>query len=281
MHVIFISKNTIIFKLLCLGLCLAIVATCCCFFHILNGFTSVSCSAKTASGNPVQKGYIGKLAIIIDDFGQDRNGVKEMMEIKRHLTFAVMPFLDYSVSDARTAHEKGFEVIVHLPMEADAGKPEWVGPRPIISSMSDIEVQNLVSDAFANIPFSVGANIHMGTKISRDERIMSDILGVVRAKSKYFVDSLTTADTVAKKVASKKAVKFYERDIFIDGKNTTGRYVKEQLMKAKNLAIKTGKAIAIGHVGSEGGRVTAEAIRELLPEFDKSRVQLVFVSELR
>ncbi len=34
-----------------------------------------------------------RLAIIIDDFGSSGDGVKEMMSIDRHLTFAVMPFL--------------------------------------------------------------------------------------------------------------------------------------------------------------------------------------------
>lgn len=57
-----------------------------------------------------------KLAIIIDDFGLDRNGVQEIMTLNRHLTFAVMPLLRYSKHDAATARTKGYEVIVHLPI---------------------------------------------------------------------------------------------------------------------------------------------------------------------
>ena len=57
----------------------------------------------------------GKLAIIIDDFGSSKKGVVEMMAINEHLTFAIMPFLENSRNDAVTAHEKGFEVIAHLP----------------------------------------------------------------------------------------------------------------------------------------------------------------------
>src|SRR5690348_7506474 len=54
----------------------------------------------------------GRLAIIIDDFGQNREGVKEMMSIPVHLTFAIMPFLTFTQSDAHTAYEKGYEIIV-------------------------------------------------------------------------------------------------------------------------------------------------------------------------
>jgi polysaccharide deacetylase 2 family uncharacterized protein YibQ len=33
-------------------------------------------------------------------------------------------------------------------------------------------------------------------------------------------------------------------------------------------------------VGQEGGKVTAEAIKEMLPEFKRRNIELVFVSEL-
>ena len=49
----------------------------------------------------------GKLAIVIDDFGSSRLGVNEMMSIKEHLTFAVMPFLDNTLEDAEIAHGNG------------------------------------------------------------------------------------------------------------------------------------------------------------------------------
>jgi len=132
-----------------------------------------------------------KLAIVIDDFGSDRNGVKEMMSINRHLTFAVMPFLPYSQSDAKEALEKGFEIIVHLPMEPVKGKISWLGPRPILSTSTDNEVFQITSEAFSDVPGAVGANIHMGSKISADERIMSDILDIIKEKGVYFLDSKT------------------------------------------------------------------------------------------
>lgn len=221
----------------------------------------------------------GKLAIIIDDFGQSRDGIKEMMAIDRHLTFAVIPFLEYSQSDAISAHEKGYEVIVHLPMEPNHGKLSWLGPRPILTGMKGEDVKQIVTDSFENIPYAVGANIHMGSKASGEENIVSGILDAIKEKGLYFVDSRTADYPIAKKIADSKGVLCYERNIFLDGQMPKS-YIKKQLHKAGDIALKNGKAVAIGHVGIEGGKATAEAISEILPEFDQRKIQLVFVSEL-
>lgn len=222
----------------------------------------------------------GKLAIVIDDFGQNREGVSEMMSINRHMTFAIMPFLTFSHKDAENAHERGYEVIVHLPLESYSGKLSWVGPRPILTTMSDNEVQQIVLDAFEDIPYASGANIHMGAKADDDERIMGDILDVIKNKNVYFVDSRTGRRPVGKKIADTKGIVSYNRDVFLDGKGKTKSYVKEQLRKAGEMALKNGKAIAVGHVGTEGGKMTAAAISEMLEEFDRSKIDLVYVSEL-
>lgn len=221
----------------------------------------------------------GKLAIIIDDFGQNRAGVKEMMTIDRHLTFAVMPFLTFTQSDAETAHKNGYEVIVHLPMESYNGKLSWVGPKPILSVLSDQEIQSLVIESFNSVPYAVGANIHMGAKAGDDERVMSDVLDVINVKNVYFVDSRASRHPVSKKIADEKGILCYDRDVFIDG-NKSRDYILKALKKAGDLSLKKGYAVAIGHVGTEGGKVTASAIKEMLPYFDSNNIQLVYVSEI-
>jgi|GEM_PF-336453 len=239
---------------------------------------------KYLTGNYEDAGSIskiegGKLAIIIDDFGSGRDGVKEMMSINRHLTFAVMPFLDYSHSDAEKAHEKGFEVIVHLPMEAYHGKMSWLGPEPILSGMDTDKVKDIAERSFDDVPYAVGSNIHMGSKASGNEDIAHAILGVVRNRGMYFVDSRTTYHPVFMKISSEMGVVCFERDVFLDGHQPKS-FIKKRLAEAGEIALKRGQAVAIGHVGTEGGKVTAAAISEMLPEFDEKGIQLVFVSEL-
>lgn len=222
----------------------------------------------------------GKLAIIIDDFGSGRQGVAQMMAIERHMTFAVLPFLEYSSIDAAAAHEKGFEVIAHLPLEANYGKMSWLGPNPIMSGMKSDEVRKIVKESIEDIPYAVGANIHMGSKASNEESIVSAMLDVIKEKNLYFVDSRTANHPIGMKISSEKDVLCFDRNVFLDGQQPKSFIIK-RLNEAGNIALRKGYAVAIGHVGIEGGVVTAEAISEMLPEFDKKNIQLVFVSELR
>jgi len=220
-----------------------------------------------------------KLAIIIDDFGESRAGVKEMMEINKPLTFAIMPFLTHSTEDAEEAFKKQHEVIIHLSMEPQVGKASWLGPRPIMATTSDELITKIVTDAYENIPHAVGVNIHMGSKASASEVVMNSVLNVVGAHKSYFVDSKTSSKRIPYKLASEKGIPCFENNVFLDSTQSKEK-VKSQLRKAVNYALLDKKAVAIGHVGAEGGKITAQAIIEMLPMFEENNVELVYISDL-
>ncbi len=220
-----------------------------------------------------------RLAIIIDDFGQSREGVKEMLTIDRHLTMAVMPFCEFTRQDAEAAHQKGYEVIVHLPMEPMHGAPSWLGKNPILCSLDSVKISSITHMALEDVPYATGANVHMGSRASADERVMRSVMQEVAGKGFFFVDSRTGEKSVIRAVADEFKVPFLERNVFLDGQRPKS-YIVEQLKKAQEIAMRTGYAVAIGHVGVEGGKPTAEAIASMLDEFDRNGVELVFVSEL-
>ena len=119
----------------------------------------------------------------------------------------------------------------------------------------------------------------MGSKASSEEGIVSAILDVIKEKNLYFVDSRTADHPIGKKISDEQGVLCYDRDVFLDGQQPKSFIIK-RLREAGNVAIKRGYAVAIGHVGIEGGKVTAEAISEMLSEFNEKGIRLVFVSEL-
>ena len=51
-----------------------------------------------------------KVAIVIDDFGNNMKGTKEILSLPATLTVAVMPFLSTTKEDAELAHKIGHEV---------------------------------------------------------------------------------------------------------------------------------------------------------------------------
>jgi polysaccharide deacetylase 2 family uncharacterized protein YibQ len=245
------------------------------------GYAATVYGGTLAAAGPADPGppADARLAIIIDDFGQGREGVRQMMAIDRHLTFAVMPFSEYTRQDADDGHAKGYEIIVHLPMEPMRGPLEWVGKNPILCSQDSDKITSIARMALADVPHAVGANVHMGSKASADERVMRCILQEVRASGFFFVDSRTGQKSVIGDVARELGVPCLARNVFLDGHRPES-YIVGQLRQAEEIALKNGYAVAIGHVGSEGGKPTAAAISSMLDEFDEKGVRLVFVSEL-
>lgn len=72
---------------------------------------------------PIQaNAHTNKVAIVIDDFGNNMKGTDKMLSLPIPLTVAVMPFLPSTKQDAIGAHKKGHEVIIHMPMEPIRGK---------------------------------------------------------------------------------------------------------------------------------------------------------------
>lgn len=221
----------------------------------------------------------GKLAIVIDDFGYNGEGTDKMLALPVPFTAAVMPFSQYSVENAKKAVEAGKEVIIHMPMEALTGKPEWVGDKGVFRKMTDEEIKAVVEEAYSILPDAVGMNNHMGSAIMEDTRCLGVVLDILKKENGFFIDSVTTAKSQGRALAEEKGVPFFARSVFLDGTNDV-ETVKENLRKAGKIALRDGKALAIGHVGPEGGEVTQKAIEDLIPELEKEGITFVAAGDL-
>ncbi len=222
-----------------------------------------------------------RLALVIDDFGSSRDGVEEMLSLDIPFTAAVMPFLEYSAADARRAYEAGKEVIVHLPMQAhEKDNPAWLGPNPIRITSDTETVQGIVADAMKEIPYAVGANVHMGTECSENPEIVEAVMETLKQGGYFFVDSVTTPHSVCEAVASDLQMHFAQRNVFLEAGNEGKEFAADQLRRAGELALEHSYALAIGHVGPEGGSSTAEAIREVKDELLAQGIEFVYVSQI-
>ncbi|ANS73891.1 hypothetical protein AWM70_04315 [Paenibacillus yonginensis] len=217
-----------------------------------------------------------KLAIVIDDLGNDMDGTQEIMNMPIKLTVAVMPFMRTTERDARMAHERGFDVLVHLPMEPNHGKPEWLGPGAIMSSLSDSEVRTRVEQAIDNVPYAVGINNHMGSKITADPRIMSIVLDVCRERGLFFLDSRTNYKTVVGKLCKEKGMPDIGNQFFLDDQYNQ-QHISKQMGKVMNWMRDHDSCIIIGHVGVPGTK-TAGVIRGSIKQMPQD-VEYVTLSE--
>jgi uncharacterized protein len=216
-------------------------------------------------------------AIIIDDFGNNMQGTAEIIALPFPIVTAVMPFMSTSKQDAEAAHLAGKEVIVHLPMEPVKGNPKWLGPGAIFTNMPDDEIRKRVDAAIDNIPHAIGVNNHMGSKVTSDARSMRIVMEELKKRNMFFIDSHTNYRSIACRIAKEVDVPCIENELFLDDQHASAHVVHQIGIIQERLKNK-GHVIAIGHVGA-GGKITAVALRQKLPELSES-VQLLPVSKL-
>lgn len=233
-------------------------------------------SNKSLETNALSKGYI---VIIIDDFGNYGEGTNIFLNMKIPLTFSIMPFLPSSKSDSSAAHKAGFEVMLHLPMEPVHGKKEWLGPRGITCDLSTKEIQTIVKDGLEELQWSIGINNHMGSKATQDKRVTKAILDIVKEKELFFLDSKTTTNSVIPEISNDLNSTYFTRDVFLDN-NKNSSYINNQLLKLGDIALEKGYAIGIGHVGPQGGSITAQSIKTMYPVLREKGLQFIFISQL-
>ncbi|WP_102346018.1 divergent polysaccharide deacetylase family protein [Bacillus sp. Marseille-P3661] len=236
-------------------------------------FFSFTTESHALIGNTPKK----ELAIVIDDFGNNMKGTAEMLELPIPLTVAVMPFLPTTEQDAKLAHAKGHEVIVHMPMQPKHGKKSWLGPGAITTDLSDEEVRKRIESAIDNVPYAVGMNHHLGSKVTEDERIMRIILEICKERNLYYLDSKTAEKSVIPKLAEELEVPYLENDLFFDHVYSE-KHIYRQASNIVKYLLQYEQIIAIGHVGITGERVVG-ALKTYIPEYEKE-AEIVTLSEL-
>jgi len=215
-----------------------------------------------------------KLAIILDDLGSDRAAAEAIFGLPYPLTISVLPAQEHSSEIAQEAIRRGYQVLLHLPMQSVAKeKPEV---QELHSGMPAAEVSSLVNQFLENVPGVVGVNNHQGSQATTDFVLMEELMPVLNEHHLFYVDSRTTAATVAYETAQEFGVRSAFRNVpFLDDVEEVAA-VRKQLELALRGAREKGEAIAIGHPHP----ATLQALSEILPRKQTQGVHLVFVSDL-
>ncbi len=213
------------------------------------------------------------MAIIIDDIGDNRSKGLAAIDLPGALTYAFLPHTPYSFELAQRAHDLGKEVILHAPMENKAGLR--LGPGALTQQHSSQTLSQILNGNLDAIPYAVGMNNHMGSLLTEDRQKMDDVMSIVRQRNLFFLDSVTTPNTVAWKAAQDQGVPFLVRDVFLDNQPRRD-YIHNQFKQALSLAVTQGHAVVIGHPYPE----TVAYLSEVLPILAHLEVKLVTASEL-
>jgi uncharacterized protein len=201
----------------------------------------------------------GDIVLIIDDLGFDGQPLERLMALDPNVNCAILPNGTRATEFAEALQRRGFEILVHLPMQPKGSATP--GRNAILTSMSDDEIERTTRENIEAIPYARGVNNHMGSLATTDRRVMNSVMRAM-PDGMYFIDSRTTGSSVAADVARERNIRTAARHVFLDDVASESA-VRRQLAELADAAHKRGVAIGIGHPYPVTMRVLAEELPDL------------------
>nr|WP_226375605.1 divergent polysaccharide deacetylase family protein [Pantoea stewartii] len=200
----------------------------------------------------------GKLAIVIDDVGYRPSEENKVLQMPQAISVAVLPDAPYARQMAIKAHQGGHEVLIHLPMAPLSKQP--LEKNTLTPEMSSAEIDRIIRSAVNNVPYAVGLNNHMGSKMTSSLPGMQKVMQALNQYNLYFLDSMTIGNSQSVPAAQGTHVRVLKRRVFLDDSQDINA-IRQQFSRAVKLAERDGYAIAIGHPHPN----TVRVLQQMLP----------------
>ena len=231
---------------------------------------------KEVKSAQVSEGWepLPKVAIIIDDVGFDVDLASSFLELNIPLSFSVLPSAPHAQAIAREAVGKGAELLLHLPMEPKETTGDSPGTGALLVKMGEEEFVETLNGHLSRIPGIKGVNNHMGSLLTEREDKMALLFRELKKRNLFYVDSRTTPQTVASRVATEMKVPVASRSVFLDH-DLSQEAMKVQWERLLAMARQHGHAVVIAHPHRE----TLVFLREHLQDL-RSEARLVCVADI-
>lgn len=214
-----------------------------------------------------------RIVLIIDDIGNNLELGRRAVQLPGPLTYAVLPHTPHGQVLADMAHAAGKEVMLHAPMSNLSRQDP--GPGQLDSSLDEASFTETLLAALASVPHVRGINNHTGSALTADKQAMNQVMSVLKQQGLYFVDSLTTAKSVAAATATAHGVPNLTRNVFLDNE-TTAADIDVQFQRLLQIARTEGQAVGIGHPYPQ----TLDYLETALPRLTETGIELIGVTGL-
>ncbi|QJR80523.1 divergent polysaccharide deacetylase family protein [Alteromonas pelagimontana] len=211
-----------------------------------------------------------KIILILDDMGY-RLSDRKALSLPQEVTFSILPHTPLSLELSEYAHVQGRDVMLHMPMEAENGKA--LGPNGLTEGMVAASISETFNNALASVPYAIGVNNHMGSKLTKARLPMQMLMNAIKEKDLFFIDSRTTADSIAESTARQQGILAARRNVFIDHDHSLVA-MHEQFQRLIDIAKRDGVAVGIAHPHPG----TLRFLETALTTLDAENVELSSVS---
>ncbi|MBX2808734.1 MAG: divergent polysaccharide deacetylase family protein [Cellvibrionaceae bacterium] len=215
-----------------------------------------------------------QIAIIIDDIGYNREYAHNALNLPGDLTYAVIPHTPNAQWFATEAEKRQKEIILHAPM-SPINAEVHLQDDVLNAQMDKTRFREVLDQALDSLPSVSGLNNHMGSLLTQKEQPMAWLMQVLNQRQLYFIDSRTTADSVAWHIARQHQIPALRRDVFLDHQRDPA-FIEAQFKQLIRLAKNRGYAIGIGHPYPE----TLGFLARQIPQLARDNIELVTTSKI-
>ncbi len=236
-------------------------------FLVFAGSLCTAGSLDAPSSQPV-------ISIIIDDMGNQYKTGYRAVTLPGAVACAFLPRVPFTHKLAVMAHSNNKEVMLHAPMQAKGNNR--LGPGGLTVDMSQEQFLKTLREDIEAVPHVMGISNHMGSLLTQHPDHMVWLMHEInRHGNLFFVDSKTTAKSVASRVAGDIGIPNIERDVFLDNVLEIPE-IDKQFKKLIKIAKRKGSAVAVGHAYHP----TLEYLEKELLKLDKYGVKLIPISRM-
>lgn len=216
------------------------------------------------------------IALIIDDLGNQVSPGKHAINLPGPVAMSFLPGEKHTAELARLAYDNDKEVMLHLPMQALGQEARHHHAGELMADMQQPEFLDTLARNIATVPHVSGINNHRGSLLTQSSGDMVWLMQALHDHGElFFIDSRTTAETVAADMAQAYGVPSASRNVFLDNEPTP-QAIRKQFHELVSRARRDGTALAIGHPHP----ATLAVLAEELPRLEEQGLQLVPVSQL-
>ncbi len=199
-----------------------------------------------------------QIYLVIDDAGLVLHETKQFLDIPVPMTIAVLPHLKETREVcAEISRYEDKEIILHQPMEA-YDKEKNPGRGAIYNTSRPEEVSAILRSNLSSVQGAVGVNNHMGSRVTENRVLMSEVLRCCKGNGLFFLDSKTAYNSQVPRIAHQEHMHMEERHVFLDIEHDR-KTIRKMWGSSVGHAKEHGYVIVIGHIWS---KESAAAIRD-------------------
>lgn len=233
---------------------------------------SVAVASSAAEAAPAESAVNARhdppvIALIIDDLGYSPELARRTLALPRPFAVAILPESPLADIVHESADLHDIDIMLHMPMAASPGQNDY--DVAIDRSMDVGEIRLQMEHALALVPDAIAVNNHEGSVTTEDGPTMEAVMvSLAEAGDIAFIDSRTSARSVAEQAALDAGLRTARRHVFLDH-DPSVEAVDRAVDTWLEFAERHGCALAIGHPRAETLEVLEQRLARIGEDFDR------------